>query len=63
MILTIRDIEPSDLGHLFCSDRRLAEAVAAIHRPNGRTERFKDLGGRLRLEDPYLAHVEKEVQA
>ncbi len=63
MILTIRDIEPSDLGYLFCSDGRLAEAVTAVRRPNGRTERSKDLGGRLRLDDPYLANVEEEVQA
>lgn len=62
MILTIRDIEPSELGYLYCSDRRLAEAVSAVHQANDRIERSEVFHGSLGLDDPYSAHSEEEVQ-
>jgi hypothetical protein len=33
MILTVHEIQPSDVRHLFCSDKRLEEEVARLRRP------------------------------
>ena len=60
MLLTVRELDPKDLPHLFCSDIRVADEVEAINRS---LERLDEGTPTWTYLEPNAALGRKEVAA
>jgi len=60
MMLSVRDLDPGDVHHLFCSDPHLVEEVAAVNRS---LERLDERVSTWTHVDPHTPLNRKEVAA